>query len=212
MWGDEVTVERGGGRRRKWIFRYPKEKWNKDCVEEAPRKGERKIAQMMTGFFYGQKYGGFLPVFPDSSSARGGVTAKSIIEVYDQYDFVGIWENIKQELGEEEVFLIIDNAKTHLPFMRWLREHGIILLEIPPYSPDLNPIENIWSLIKDKLSKNYPDLHLMKGSKDVVKKKIEEAITHCWELLDSKVFDTLAGSMVDRVKAIIEADGWYTKY
>jgi len=53
MWGDEVSIERGGGRRRKCIFRYPKEKWNKDCVEEAPRKGEREIGQMMTGFFYG---------------------------------------------------------------------------------------------------------------------------------------------------------------
>jgi len=87
--------------------------------------------------------------------------------------------------------LIIDNAKTHLPFMRWLREHEITLLEIPPYSPDRNPIENIWSLIKDKLSKHYPDLRLMKGSEHVVKKTIPKAITHCWELLDPKVFDTL---------------------
>jgi len=52
----------------------------------------------------------------------------------------------------------------------------------------------------------------MKGSEHVVKKTIEEGITHCWELLDPKVFDTLAGSMVDRVKTIIKADGWYTKY
>ncbi|RPB04694.1 hypothetical protein L873DRAFT_1758743 [Choiromyces venosus 120613-1] len=134
---------------------------------------------MMTGFFYGQKYGYFLPVFPDPSSASGGITAKSIIEVYDQYDFVDIWEDIKKESEEEEVFLVIDNAKTYLFFMRWLREYGIRLLEIPPYSPDLNPIENIWSLIKDKLSKHYPDLHLMKVPEHVVKKIIEEAITHC---------------------------------
>jgi len=97
----------------------------------------------MTGFFDGQKYGCLLRVFSDSSCARCGVTAKSIIEVYDQYDFVGIWEDIKQELGEEEVFLIINNAKTHLPFMRWLREHGITLLEIPPHSQDLNAIEKV---------------------------------------------------------------------
>jgi len=44
---------------------------------------------------------------------------------------------------------------------------------------------------------HYPDLHLMKGSEDVVKKTIEKAITHYWEPLDPKVFDTLAGSMVD---------------
>jgi len=26
MWGDEVAVLRGEGKRRKWVFRYPKEK------------------------------------------------------------------------------------------------------------------------------------------------------------------------------------------
>ena len=212
MWGDEVSVERGGGKRRKWVFRYPKEKWNKDCVEPIARKGERGISQMMTGFFYDQTHGLFLPVSPDPSSARGGVTGKSIIDVYDEYDFLGIWEDIREKVGEEEVFFIIDNAKTHLPFRRWLRRQGVSLMEIPPYSPDLNPIENVWSLVKDKLHKNYPELYLMRGDVSVVKKTIEEAITDCWELLDPKVFDNLAGSMVDRIEAIIKADGWYTKY
>jgi len=90
-------LREGEETRRKWIFRYPKEMRNQNFVEEAPRKGERKIGQMMTVFFYSQKYGCFLPVFPDSSSSRGRVTAQAIIEVYDQYDFEGIWEDIKQE-------------------------------------------------------------------------------------------------------------------
>jgi len=179
MWGDEVAVERGGGKRRKCVFRYPNEKWNKDCVVPAARRGERGISQMMTGFLYGQTHGLFLPVFPDPSSARGGVTGKSIIDVYDHYDFPGIWEDIREEVGDEEVFFIIDNAKTHLPFRRWLRGQGIPLLEIPGYSPDLNPIESFWSLVKDKLHKNYPELYLMKGPVDVMKKAIEKAITDC---------------------------------
>jgi len=53
---------------------------------------------------------------------------------------------------------------------------------------------------------------LIKGPVNEVKKVIQEAISDCWELLYPKVFDTLAGSMVDRVEAIIKADGWYTKY
>jgi len=85
-------------------------------------------------------------------------------------------------------------------------------MEIPAYSPDLNPIENVWSLVKHKLHKHYPELYLMKGNFNMVKKEIEEAITHCWELLDPKVFDTLAGSIVDKIEGIIKADGWYTKY
>jgi len=167
---------------------------------------------MMTGFFYGQTHGLFLPVFHDPSSARGGVTGKSIIDVYHHYDFLGIWEHIREKVGEEEVFFIIDNAKTHLRFRRWLRRQGIAQMEIPAYSPDLNPNEKVWSLGKDKLPKHYPELYHMRGDVNVVKKGIEEAMRNCWELLDPKVFDTLAGSMVDRIEAIINPDGWYTKY
>jgi len=164
----------------------------------------------MTGFVYGQTDGLFLPVFPDPSSARGGVTGKSIIDVYDHYDFLGIREDIREKVGEEDVFFIVDNAKTHLPFRRWLRRQRITLMEIPAYSPDLNPIANVWSLVQDKLHKHYPELYLMRGDVNVVKKEIEVAITNCWELLDRKVFTTLAGSMVDRIEAIIKTDGWYT--
>jgi transposase len=212
MWGDEVTGERGGGKRRKWIFRYPKDKWHKDCIEPTARVGERKVSQMMTGCFYGQKYGLFLPVFPHPNSVGGGVISRSIIQVYDQYDFIGIWEEMKAEMGEEELFLIIDNARTHLPFMRWLRSQSVTLKQIPPYSPDLNPIEHIWCLMKAMLHKYYPELYLMRGPKDEVRKAIEEAVTFCWELLDPKVVDKMAESMVHRIEAIIEADGWYTRY
>jgi len=52
----------------------------------------------------------------------------------------------------------------------------------------------------------------MRGDVNVVKKEIEEVITNCWELLGPKVFTALAGSMVDRIEAIIKADRWYTKY
>jgi len=83
MWGDDVSVERGGGKRRKSVFSYANEKWNKDCVEPTTGRGERGISEMMTGFLKGQTHGLFLPVFPDNFSGRGGVTGKSIIDVYD---------------------------------------------------------------------------------------------------------------------------------
>ncbi|KAG0633134.1 ankyrin repeat-containing domain protein [Tuber brumale] len=116
-------------------------------------------------------------------------------------------EDIGERVRDEEVFLIIDNAKTHLPFRRWLRGQGITLLEISAYSLGLSPVGSIWSLVKYKFHKYYPELYLMKSPVNEVKKAIEETITDYWKLLDPKVFDTLAGSMVDRMEAIIKADG-----
>jgi len=60
----------------------------------------------------------FLPVCSDRSSARTGLTEKSIIDVDDHYDFLEIWEDIREQIGQEEVFFIIDNAKTYVPFRR----------------------------------------------------------------------------------------------
>lgn len=34
-------------------------------------------------------------------------------------------------------------------------------MDHPPYSPDLNPIENVWKLLKGEINKRYPDLAML---------------------------------------------------
>jgi transposase len=50
------------------------------------------------------------------------------------------------------VAVIIDNAKYHHAALhkRWRmeREPGFELLFLPPYSPELNPIERVWKLVR----------------------------------------------------------------
>jgi len=36
-------------------------------------------------------------------------------------------------------------------------------------------------------------------------------VEHRWELLDSDYFENLAKSMPERLKALIDAEGWYTR-
>ena len=50
------------------------------------------------------------------------------------------------------VIVIIDNAKYHHATLHaeWRRrqEPGFVLLFLPPYSPQLNPIERVWKLLR----------------------------------------------------------------
>lgn len=36
-----------------------------------------------------------------------------------------------------------------------LKAHGRTVLRLPPYHPDLNPIELVWANIKNKIAQNY---------------------------------------------------------
>ena len=70
-----------------------------------------------------------------------------------------------------------DNSSVHAaPIVKkWFKDHNFNLLDWPPQSPDLSPIENLWAIIKRQLKhtkcKNYlqglepdPQNHLPKIS------------------------------------------------
>jgi ketohexokinase/beta-glucosidase len=39
-----------------------------------------------------------------------------------------------------------------------LRQRGIIVIFRPSFSPDLNPIERVWHIMKNYLQDNYPEV------------------------------------------------------
>jgi len=86
-------------------------------------------------------------------------------------------ENSKKEavcefLGEirsinpgKRILIILDNFRSHRAnaTVEFAKENGIELLFLPPYSPDLNPIEFIWKSIKRIISREFiVDLDYMK--------------------------------------------------
>jgi len=54
--------------------------------------------------------------------------------------------------------VIMDNVKFHLQdrIKNLIKSKGAKIIFLPPYSPDFNPIENMWSKVKNKLRKLSP--------------------------------------------------------
>ena len=71
--------------------------------------------------------------------------------------------------GATDIIFQQDNAQPHVSkkSKRWLQQklvedRRILLMEWPPNSPDMNPIEHIWDHIKRELHKRYPDTNTLK--------------------------------------------------
>ncbi|MGN1305127.1 MAG: transposase [Oscillospiraceae bacterium] len=64
--------------------------------------------------------------------------------------FVDYLENVLLPTLEKGDVIIMDNMRSHhvKAVKDTIEKAGMILLYLPPYSPDLNPIEKMWSKIK----------------------------------------------------------------
>ena len=205
FWSDECTVERGIGVRREWTFIRPKDQCRLHQVQGLPHKG-KQVKQMFWAAFSGaQRRSGLIPLFGDPESERGGINRFVIRDLYTRI--------LPVLLANEGSIFQHDNAPTHTAYVvrDALRDMDIEVMEWPPYSPDLNPIENLWALLKAEIYKIRPDLLDMRNN-DETKEILVETAQIAWERLDLDHLKHLSDTMPHRVQAIIESEGWYTPY
>ena len=70
-----------------------------------------------------------------------------------------------------------------------LSKNNIKVIDWPPYSPDLNPIENLWSIMKDKL----------KGKKFISMSSMKSKLIKLWENIDEDLVKRLCESIYNRI-------------
>ena len=78
--------------------------------------------------------------------------------------------------------LIMDNCSIHhiSKVKERAQQSGIVLLFLPPYSPDLNPVEEAFSYIKNYLRKHDQLLQAIPDPTDVIQSAIDSITpTHC---------------------------------
>ncbi|KAI0993416.1 hypothetical protein K3495_g14768 [Podosphaera aphanis] len=105
-----------------------------------------------------------------------------------------------------------ENAPTHKArqTMDELRESNISPITWPPYSPDLNPIEYVWKLMKDYITYHYPDLA---PENNRSQNELRRIVADAWDrAVDENELEKLVESMPSRIRAVYEAQGGPTKY
>ena len=106
-----------------------------------------------------------------------------------------------------------DNASIHTAYKvhHWFGNYGVEVMQWPPYSPDLNPIEHLWYRLKELLYSRHPELlEIGKGEKAHI--SITTALIEVWREVGRELMDSLIGSMETRVNAVLQAKGWYTRF
>jgi transposase len=109
------------------------------------------------------------------------------------------------ETGQEATFQQ-DNAPVHNSEATtdWLNSKGITYLDWPPYSPDLNPIENVFGLLAKAVYAGNRQF-------DTVQ-QLTERIELCWDELDQAHITSTIASMPKRMFEVAREKGGSIDY
>ena len=109
------------------------------------------------------------------------------------------------ELKVGDIVFQQDNDPKHTSHTarNWFAENNIEVLEWPPQSPDLNPIEHLWQYLKSQLAgyeKEPTSMHEM-----------WQRVEAEWNKIPTEVCLNLIESMPRRIAAVLKAKGGNTK-
>jgi hypothetical protein len=110
------------------------------------------------------------------------------------------------DLDASEIIFQQDNDPKHTSNMakNCLQELGLKVLQWPAQSPDLNPIEHLWSHLKRHLNA------LPRQPTGML--ELWERVEEEWEGISQEVVISLIESMPRHIAAVLKAKGGMTKY
>jgi len=200
---DESSIQNTPNNPNAYVFRLPAFKYAPHLVNLKPHV-KADISIMVWGMVWKGGRSPLVIMERDIEAARNGYSANSYIWALEE----GLLSTYRPGYPFQQ-----DNASIHTArkVKDWFEEHGIWVIDWPPHSPDLNPIEHIWKALKDQLYRNNPYLDFLRGSEADIQ-VFAKALQDTWDSLPQALIDRLVDSMPSRLQAVHQARGWYTKY
>jgi len=89
-------------------------------------------------------------------------TGELITNECDKFNYETIMESVQSfaqnNMGDKNILIVLDNASWHKKAVRLLQANNkyprIEFIFLPPYSPELNPIERVWRITRRERTHN----------------------------------------------------------
>ena len=197
VWTDECSLSTEGFGK-VYVTRRPEEKYDDSCCSP---KFRDYSSWTIHGSISALGKGDMVVIEKEWGSVTGEVHRERVLPwVYQFMD----WVAQHPENPRRHVILMEDGAPQHTAkFTQQLHDlNGIDKMYWPANSPDLNPIENVWRLLKQRVAKRFP------RSLAELRQCIEEE----WAALELSDFARYIGNMKERCQDVVDAKGGHTKW
>jgi transposase len=180
LWTDEASI-RCGYFGQVYVTRTAEEEFHPDCIIPRFRKYS---ACMIWGCIASDGPKGC--VIFDKGSING---ARYRVEILPRIHQI-VQSHLDSSLFQQQPVVMQDNASIHKARETIASFHqlGIQLMEWPANSPDLNPIENLWSLLKYRIGYHFP----------TTREEVEAAVQLEWSRLTIADIAKICQSMRQR--------------
>ena len=185
LWSDEMKIDLFGSNGFKHMWRRPGEEYKDKCVMPTVKHGGGNVMAKgcMSAAGVGELY--FI---------EENMNSNMYCEILQQSFIPSL-----QKLGRRAVFQHVNDPKhTFKTTIALLKRLRVKVMDWPSMSPDLNPIEHLWGILKRKVE-------VCKVSNIC---QLRNVVMEEWKNIPVATYEALVNSMPRRVKAVLHNDGY----